>query len=83
MVVLTCISLMISDIEQLFMYLLATCISSLENIYSNTSAFSRMSYAWNQHVALNFLLLNLMHLRFIHVIACMNSLFLFVAGQLR
>lgn len=45
-----------------------------------SSAFSRMSYKWNHYVALS-LLLSIMHLWFIHVVACMNNLFPFIAGQ--
>ena len=42
-VVLICISLMISNIEHLFMYLLAISIYSLENIYSYLLLFSILS----------------------------------------
>ena len=38
-VVLTCIYLLISDIEHFFMYLLAVCISSLEKCLFNSSAY--------------------------------------------
>ena len=34
-VILICILLLISNVEHLFMYMLANCLSSSENVYSN------------------------------------------------
>ena len=45
-VVLTCIYLLISDIEHFFMYLLAVCISSLEKCLFNSSAYFKR-IIWN------------------------------------
>ena len=43
-VILICVSLMISDVEHLFMCLLVICVSSLENVYS--SLLSKAYFLW-------------------------------------
>ena len=42
--ILICISLMISDVEHLFMYLLAICLSSLEKYLIGSYAYIKIGF---------------------------------------